>query len=232
MSPEKDASVSVRYSAGNSVKSSLSYRYFNDTRNATLFRDGRLISASAELAGLGGDAKFLRAELNYQPNFPLGKNLWLSLSGSTGLLIPFGGYKPRIFEKFMLGGLWQAQNVVRGFSVNGVGPQTEYGESLGGNMYFSGSARLLFPIHKVEFDTNNDVKNINIYGHIFMNNANLIEDPKKFSDWSNIRTSIGTGIIIGFGGLNFELNLLSTLKHYGSDRVHVRPFQFGLTGQF
>ncbi|KAK2187041.1 hypothetical protein NP493_180g07002 [Ridgeia piscesae] len=114
-------SFAVREHAGHSVKSALRHTWIRDKRDSTVMpTTGYCIELTQEIAGLGGDAKYVRHETEFQAN----KLLWygtvvqLSLAGGIMKTIQPGG-NIRINDRFFLGG----PLTLRGYEMKGVGPR-------------------------------------------------------------------------------------------------------------
>ncbi|ELR18979.1 outer membrane protein, OMP85 family [Acanthamoeba castellanii str. Neff] len=72
--PESSAPLALRSHAGHSLKSAVKYVYAHDTRDDPLTpTTGHAFTSSTELAGLGGDVRFVKQEMAAQLNLPLGK---------------------------------------------------------------------------------------------------------------------------------------------------------------
>jgi len=106
--------------AGDSFKSSLRHVYSYDTRgDARAAESGALLRNTLELAGLGGDVKFVKNTLELQQHVPTSFGVAFALSGSLGMLQSLGGQSSRINDRFFLGG----PVVMRGFRTKGLGPR-------------------------------------------------------------------------------------------------------------
>ncbi|MEO6184543.1 MAG: outer membrane protein assembly factor BamA [Verrucomicrobiota bacterium] len=137
-----------------------------DTRNNHLLPErGQRTELFGEIAGgpLGGDTDFYKVELKsawYFPGFLPGHIL--EIVGQSGFVKAYGnGDRGRdrvpIFDRWFLGGLYS----LRGYKYRDVGPQDEFGEPLGGNSYWFGSAEYSIPIiERLRFAMFYDVGNV------------------------------------------------------------------------
>ncbi|KAF8804775.1 hypothetical protein BYT27DRAFT_7106989 [Phlegmacium glaucopus] len=139
------ASISMRQSAGTSVKSSLSHTFLYDTRDdkiaATHGAYGKFFQ---ELAGFGtgGDAQFYKVEMEGQVSRKVQKTGSVSLAARTGFLWSLAqGGKTLFSDRFQLGG----PTSVRSFKTNGIGPR-DAPDSLGGELYYSAGASVISDI--------------------------------------------------------------------------------------
>lgn len=129
---------------GRYATSLLGYQVTLDRRNDPVRPTrGFFVSAAQDLAGLGGDVKYLRTELEGGWYYGFNKDFVLSLSGSSGYIAGWGDDAIRINDRFYKGG-----NSFRGFRVAGIGPRDiSFGRSdaLGGEAFAIGSAELTVP---------------------------------------------------------------------------------------
>jgi outer membrane protein insertion porin family len=115
------ASLSIRQEAGHTLKSSIGHLTTYDCRDQST-RSGYLIQLKNELAGLGGDVKFIKSEFSSQWLYPLGKGFHTSLSLRSGTLLSLEeGGRTHISDRFLLGG----PTTIRGFSLHGIGPHDQ-----------------------------------------------------------------------------------------------------------
>jgi len=110
----------------------------NDPRRATR---GYYVNFKQDFAGVGGDVKYLRTEVEGGWYHGFNAAFVWSVTGSAGLVSGWGGDSIRINDRFFKGG-----NTFRGFQVAGIGPRdTQYDEALGGKAYIIGSNELSIP---------------------------------------------------------------------------------------
>ncbi len=116
----------IRAEEGTSLTSSITPRIYRDTRNHPFDPTaGSLQDFSFEIAGLGGDSKFLKAESRtrwYQPIWT--SSLLGTFVASTGWTFGYGfGYGSQeelpLFERYFPGGI----NSIRGYSARSLGPR-------------------------------------------------------------------------------------------------------------
>jgi outer membrane protein insertion porin family len=121
-----------------SVGYSLSYDLRNDFQNPTR---GWQAILRQDMAGLGGDVKYVlsEGEINWYRGFR--KDMILKLSAQIGNIIPWDGDSVRINDRFFKGG-----QDMRGFEYAGIGPRdTTALYALGGQNYAIASAELGIP---------------------------------------------------------------------------------------
>lgn len=125
------------------VTSSIGYSYTYDSRIGGLSPDRALLfTFSQDVAGLGGDAKYVRTEvLGMAERKVLNEDVTLRAIFEAGAVASFGGYKTRVTDRFFGGGK------IRGFEGSGIGPRdTDTDEALGGNYYWSARFEADFPL--------------------------------------------------------------------------------------
>ena len=138
------------------ISSILGYTFQWDRRNDPIEPTrGFDMSISQDVAGLGGDVKYLRSEATAAWYRGLWKGFRFSSRLSVGHIAPLGSDDTvRINNRFFRGG-----SSFRGFDVAGLGPREvvrlfdeDYnedrirrGRSLGGNMYYQGTFELAVP---------------------------------------------------------------------------------------
>ncbi len=149
-------STAIQRAQGSRVTSllgySLSWNRVDDLREPT---NGFRVSFNQDFAGIGGDVRYVRSELQggiYRNVFR--NDIVLSLTGESGYLFSWGGDTARINDRFFRGG-----NSFRGFETAGIGPRVVQrrepdedgdaflsGDALGGNFYAIGAVELAFPL--------------------------------------------------------------------------------------
>ncbi|XP_035257915.1 sorting and assembly machinery component 50 homolog A-like [Anguilla rostrata] len=224
----RTASFAVREESGHTLKSSLSHAMMIDTRNSAIFpRRGALLKINQELAGYtGGDASFLKEDVELQLNKRLFWDSVLSVSLWGGMLLPFGDKPTCIADRFYLGG----PTSVRGFSMYSIGPQSE-GDYLGGEAYWAGGVHLYTPL---PFRPGRGGFGDLFRTHFFLNAGNLCnlnygEGPQahlqKLAEC--IRWSYGAGILLRLGNIaRLELNYCIPMGVQSGDRI-CDGIQFG-----
>lgn len=113
------------------------------------------MSLRQDFAGLGGDVKYLRTEIEATTYYGIFRDVVASFSLSGGYILGWGDDTVRINDRFFKGG-----SSFRGFDVAGIGPrqiivvedsttpnspQTIEGDSIGGNAYYIGTLQMTFP---------------------------------------------------------------------------------------
>lgn len=183
---DDDASRFIRDQEGKRTTSAISQRLFYDTRDSSVFTtSGMTYWLDTELAGLGGDAKYVSAKTGASYYYPIRDQWVVNILGETGLVEGYSDTDVEINERFFLGG-----STLRGFERSGVGPRdTSTNDALGGNVFYRGSVEMSFPVGLP--------KEMGVMGHTFTDFGTLWEIDETGSgiqDESSIRASAGIGM--------------------------------------
>ena len=148
-----EASLAIKEIAGSRIISqvgySLTYNTLDNPRNPT---QGAYAEFKQDIAGAGGDARFVRTTGEVRYFYPVWDDVVGFVKGQAGNVTAFGGDQLRVTDNFNLG-----PSLVRGFAPGGIGPRdTSLANpslnSLGGTNYVGGSAELQFPLFGVPKD--------------------------------------------------------------------------------
>lgn len=143
-----EASLAVKQAQGtwltSSVGASLSYSTLDNPRNPT---SGLYAELRTDVAGAGGDAKWVRGTGDLRYYYPVWENVTLMARVQGGHIAAYGDGELRIVDNFNLG-----PSLVRGFAQGGIGPRDaspgigNRTAALGGTSYYGASLELQFPI--------------------------------------------------------------------------------------
>jgi outer membrane protein insertion porin family len=136
------ASAVSQVFAGTYSASSIGFTYTYDTRDDIIRPTrGWNLALSQDVAGLGGDLKYLRTALGVEYYHPFFFNLVASVAANVGYVTGYGGSIIPINERFFRGG-----PSFRGFQIAGVGPRDTVSEvSLGAQFYAIGTYQVRLP---------------------------------------------------------------------------------------
>jgi outer membrane protein insertion porin family len=137
------ASSFIQLEAGTRITSGIGQVLLYDKRDNRLDpTSGYFGQLSTDFAGIATGVQYYRAVINAGYYFPLAPEYVLSFTTESGYIHAWGGDTVRIEDRFFIGG-----DNLRGFQVGGVGPHDAVTtDSLGGNMYYTGSVSLSFPL--------------------------------------------------------------------------------------
>jgi len=223
------ASIYVLDSKGQTLLSQIGQALTVDYRDSKLDpHTGWLVRLGTDFAGLGGDARFVRAKLDGAYYIPLdrltGNTDWnVVLQGGVGKMFQMGGAKEKIIDRFFLGG-----DNLRGFETGGAGPHSiPAGDSIGGRFIWTQTSELRFPLPVS--------RDLGLTGRAFVDVGSLSEvDPivlngakVGLTDDAAPRVGVGVGISwkTPFGLLNVDLAQPVIKKKY--DKSQLIRFGFG-----
>lgn len=216
---DSDASRFIRDQEGKRLTSAISQRLFYDTRDSRVFpTSGMSYWLDTEVAGLGGDARYVSAKTGASYYYPLSEQWVVNVLGETGIVEGYSDTDVEINERFFLGG-----STLRGFERSGVGPRdSSTNDSLGGNLFYRGSVEMSFPVGLP--------KELGIKGHTFTDFGtlyNIDETGSDILDESSIRASAGVGVswISPFGPIRLDVAVPYAKEDY--DEEEKFRFDFG-----
>jgi outer membrane protein insertion porin family len=171
---------------------------------------GLLAEFRQDVAGLGGDVKYVKSAVDTRFYFPVVADVVGVLRGQAGHITGIGGSGVRMLDHFQMG-----PNLVRGFASSGIGPRDiTYGtanDALGGTMYWGASVELQMPFWFLP-------KEAGLRGAIYADAGSLwdykgsttfpatLESVTVAQNDMTVRASIGAGLIWSspFGPLRFD----------------------------
>ena len=206
-----------------SVSGSLIFNTIDNMQNP---RNGSYANFTTEVAGLGGNAqwvKFTGRGTHYQS---LSDELDLVglVAVGGGHIQTYGNNNLRVFDNFQTN-----DRIIRGFRYNGIGPRdASTGNHLGGTTYFNATAEAQFPLPLIP-------ESIGLRGAVFADAAtlygsNLSGATAVTGTDMKWRSSVGVGITWAspFGPLRVDY-AVPVLKEDGDV---VQNFNFGISTRF
>ena len=130
-----------------SVGYGLTYDTRNNKRRPT---EGVYYTLSQDLAGVGGDVRYLRSVGEARGYYPVSDTVTAAGRTTGGVISGWGGQDVRLLDLF-----YRGSETVRGFAFSGFGPRDTLSpnhDALGGRMYVATSAELLFQLPGVPQD--------------------------------------------------------------------------------
>lgn len=203
-----------RYGASSSAVP-LTIGWSRDSRDSALApNSGRYQRLNSEWS-VAGDARYVRANYQYQQYVPLNKKFTLAFNGELGLGKGFGGRPFPVFKNFYSGGLGS----VRGFDQGTLGPRDVTGASLGGPKKVTLNAELIAPFPGAGND-----RTLRVFTFVDLGNVYGDGQPIRFNE---MRASAGVGIswISPLGPL--RLAYAKPLRKFAGDRIQELQFQIG-----
>ncbi|WP_378950942.1 outer membrane protein assembly factor BamA [Mesorhizobium sp. ANAO-SY3R2] len=204
-----------------SVSGTLVYNTIDDMKNP---HNGIYGNFMTEVAGLGGDAKFVKftGRASYYQTLSEELDIVGLVSGGAGHIQGFGSDSDlRVFDYFK-----SNDRMIRGFAYNGIGP-VDGDDHLGGATYFNASAEAQFPIPVIP-------ESFGLKGAVFADAATLygsgLADADPASVGSQWRASVGVGLLWAspFGPLRIDYAMPVAKQ----DTDETQEFNFGISTRF
>jgi outer membrane protein insertion porin family len=214
------ASRFIKDREGKTVASIVGHSLMYDTRDSKFEpTEGYYIRFNQDVAGAGGDSKFLRHEVRAGYFLPTFSKKWvLQVNGKVGNVFGYGGRDVEINNRFFLGG-----NEVRGFQTFGIGPRDiTTGDGLGGNDYYAGSVEYTFPLGFAE--------ELGFSGSVFSDFGSLFtvdDNGPEVVDESSLRLSTGVGLSWKSPLGPVRINFANALMKEDFDQTELVRFSFG-----
>ncbi|QND64494.1 outer membrane protein assembly factor BamA [Mesorhizobium loti] len=208
-----------------SVSLGLVYNTIDDMKNP---HEGIYANTTVEVAGLGGDAKFVKVTGRGSIYQTLSEQYDLVglLSAGAGHVEGYGSDGDlRVFDHFQ-----STDRMIRGFAYGGIGPVASgtSGDHLGGTTYFNASAEAQFPLPVVP-------ESFGLRGAVFADAATLYGSKvatgvNPDSTSMKLRASVGLGLMWAspFGPIRIDYAI--PVKKEASDDV--QEFNFGISTRF
>lgn len=174
-----EASLAVKEAQGSRIVSqvgySLIYNTLDNNKNPT---SGFYAELRQDVAGLGGDAKFVRTSGELRYFYPIWDDIVGFVKFQGGDLQGFGNSSLRIVDNFNLG-----PSLVRGFAPGGIGPRDistgtgNLSNGLGGTKYYGATVELQFPFFGVP-------KDLGLKGALFADAGSLFSYQGRTNFWN------------------------------------------------
>ncbi len=236
------ASAQICSQVGSRITSLLGFTVRWDRKNDPIEPTrGFDVSFDQDIAGFGGDVKFIRTRVGANVYRGLIKDFILSAHIDAGYITGWGGADIRINDRFFKGGL-----SFRGFDIAGIGPRivefvddgnggtTEVRrDALGGKAYAIGSVELAFPVGLPD--------EYGIKGAFFTEfgtlglldeNDKIVADTTRFAVRDDLALRVSAGVSVfwdsPFGPVRFDFSQILRQEVYDD----VRTFRFSQTTRF
>ncbi|WP_313299625.1 outer membrane protein assembly factor BamA [Diaphorobacter sp.] len=186
-----------------------------DSRDSALApNSGRYQRLNSEVS-VAGDARYVKANYQYQQYIPLNKKFTMAFNGELGWGKGLNGRPFPVFKNFYSGGLGS----VRGFDQGTLGPRDVTGSVLGGPKKVTLNAELIAPFPGAGND-----RTLRIFG--FVDAGNVYGEHENW-ELSEMRVSTGLGLswISPLGPL--RLAFAQPVRKFAGDRIQKLQFQIG-----
>lgn len=193
----------------------LTLGWSRDDRDSALAPSrGRFQRLNSEWS-VAGDARYVRANYQYQQYVPLSRRFTIAFNGELGLGKGLNGRPYPVFKHFFSGGLGS----VRGFDQGTLGPRDITGSWLGGPKKVTLNAELITPFPGAGND-----RTLRMF--TFLDVGNVFAEHEKI-DFGVMRASAGFGVswISPLGPL--RLAFAQPVRKFAGDRIQKLQFQIG-----
>ncbi len=138
-----EASRYIKEEEGSYVDSSVGQTIVYDKRDSFISpKEGYYLSFGNDVAGAGGDEKYLKFDTKAYQYFTLADYYTFKFFVNAGYITGYGGKDVRLPNRYYLGG-----STLRGFDVAGIGARDKYTkDALGGNWMVYTGGEVTFPI--------------------------------------------------------------------------------------
>jgi outer membrane protein insertion porin family len=207
--------------AKSSVSANLVYNTIDDMKSPHY---GIYANFGTEVAGLGGDAKFVKFTARGSVYHTLSEEMDIValVTAGAGHIQSYGDKDLRVFDHFK-----SNDRIIRGFDYNGIGPYDASGKDhLGGTTYFHATAETQFPLPIIP-------ESFGLRGAVFADAATLYGNKTGYatdSTDSKLRASVGVGLMWAspFGPLRIDYAV--PVAKESTDKV--QEFNFGMSTRF
>lgn len=213
------ASKYIKEEKGKYTNSSVGTTLVYDKRDSANFtREGYFLSAGTDVAGAGGDEKYVKFDGKAYWYHTMADYYTLKLFANAGSIEGYGGESVRLSNRYYLGGY-----TMRGFEVGGIGARDKYtNDALGGNWMLYTGAEFGFPIGLDE---------LGISAHVFTDvgmlgkpdNVNL--DEVYYSDKPRVAAGFGFQWLSPMGQIDVDFGFPIAKEDY--DETEVFRLNFG-----
>ena len=214
-----DASIYIKEEKGDYVGSIIGQTLVYDKLDSQINpREGYYLSFGNDVAGAGGDEKFLRFDAKAYRYFTIADYYTFKFFVNGGYIAGFGDKDVRLSNRYYLGGY-----NMRGFEYAGIGARDRYtDDALGGNWMIYTGAEMSFPIGLDE---------LGVRGRTFVDVGALGKpdnmDPAIVEYSSSPRVSTGVGVTWQSPMGNIDIDLAFPVVKEDYDKTEVFRLNFG-----
>jgi len=222
VAPQVQAAIGTGNWWKSSVSGSLIYNTIDNMKNP---HEGLYSIFTTEVAGLGGNAKFVKltGRASYYRTLSDEADIVALAAIGGGHVMPIGAGGLRVFDMFQ-----SNDRIIRGFAYNGIGPVDAItNQQLGGTTYFNATAELQFPLPGVP-------QSMGLRGALFADAATLygnsLAGVSAASTAVNWRASVGASLMWNspFGPLRVDYAV--PVMQQATDVI--QNFNFGISTRF
>ncbi len=215
----EDASKYIKEEKGKYTNSSVGTTFVYDKRDsAMLTRNGYFLSLGTDVAGVGGDEKYMKFDSKAYWYKTFADYYTFKLFANAGMIEAYGDESVRLANRYFLGGY-----TMRGFEAGGIGARDKYtNDALGGNWMVYSGAEFSFPIGLDE---------MGISAHLFTDVGfigepdNLNTDDVYYSDSARVSVGLGFQWLSPMGQIDIDFGFPIVKEDF--DETEVFRLNFG-----
>ncbi len=215
---DSGASRYIKEEEGKYINSSIGQTTVYDKRDSALNpKEGYFLSFGNDVAGLGGDEKYLKFDVKAYQYYTFADYYTFKLFANAGYITGYDNKDVRLSNRYFLGG-----STLRGFDVAGIGARDKYTkDALGGNWMVYTGGELMFPIGLDE---------LGIRGRTFVD-AGMLGKPDnmhegiEYSDKARVAAGFGFQWLSPMGQIDIDFGFPIVKEKY--DETQVFRLNFG-----
>ena len=216
---DRNASIYIKEEEGRYSNSSIGQTMVYDKRDSAINpKEGYYLSFGNDVAGLGGDEKYLKFDGKAYKYFTLADYYTFRLFINGGYITGYGDENVRLSNRYYLGG-----STLRGFEFAGIGARDKFTkDALGGNWMIYSGAEMSFPIGLDE---------VGVRGRTFVDMGilgkpdDINEDYVEYSDTPRVAAGFGFQWQSPMGQIDVDLAFPIVKEDY--DETEVFRLNFG-----
>ena len=216
---DRNASIYIKEEEGRYSNSSIGQTMVYDKRDSAINpKEGYYLSFGNDVAGLGGDEKYLKFDGKAYKYFTLADYYTFKLFINGGYITGYGDENVRLSNRYYLGG-----STLRGFEFVGIGARDKFTkDALGGNWMIYSGAEMSFPIGLDE---------VGVRGRTFVDMGilgkpdDINEDYVEYSDTPRVAAGFGFQWQSPMGQIDVDLAFPIVKEDY--DETEVFRLNFG-----
>lgn len=216
---DRNASIYIKEEEGRYSNSSIGHTMVYDKRDSAINpKEGYYLSFGNDVAGLGGDEKYLKFDGKAYKYFTLADYYTFKLFINGGYITGYGDENVRLSNRYYLGG-----STLRGFEFAGIGARDKFTkDALGGNWMIYSGAEMSFPIGLDE---------VGVRGRTFVDMGilgkpdDINEDYVEYSDTPRVAAGFGFQWQSPMGQIDVDLAFPIVKEDY--DETEVFRLNFG-----
>ena len=213
------ASKYIKAEEGEYINSAIGSTITYDKRDSAMFtKEGYFLSFGGDVAGAGGDEKYVKMDAKAYWYHTLADYYTIKLFANAGMIEGYGNKDVRLNNRYYLGGY-----TMRGFESGGIGARDKYTkDALGGNWMVYSGAEFGFPIGLDE---------LGVTAHVFSDVGmlgkpdNINTNDVYYSDSARVSAGFGFQWLSPMGQIDVDFGFPIVKEKY--DETEVFRLNFG-----